>query len=113
MSNAGSFVYSNVILIKVENSTKNILVYPNPVGGQLKLNPVGGQLKLNLVADKQSRYNILVTDITGKTVIKVSPPLFERGNNYYTINTSTLSTGTYTLIVSNDETKYVRQFVKH
>ena len=104
MSNVGSYVYSNVILIKVANSTKNILVYPNPVGSQLKL---------NLVADKQSRYNILVTDITGKTVIKVSPPLFERGNNYYTINTSTLSTGTYTLIVSNDETKYVRQFVKH
>jgi alpha-mannosidase len=103
-SNSGSFVYSNIVLILVDNNTKNILVYPNPVGSLLKL---------NLLADKQSRYNILVTDITGKIVIKVSPPLFERGNNYYTINTSTLSTGTYTLIVSNDETKYVRQFVKH
>ena len=103
-SNSGSFVYSNVVLILVDDNTKNILVYPNPVQNVLKL---------NLIADKQSRYNIWVSDISGKTVIKVSPPLFERGNNYFTINTENLPTGTYTLIVANDKNKYVRKFVKH
>jgi alpha-mannosidase len=104
ITKTGNILYSDVILIKVANGAGNILLYPNPAQDQLKF---------QLIADKQSRYNVWITDISGKTVIKVSPPLFEQGNNYFTIDTENLPTGSYTLIVANDQNKYVRQFVKH
>ncbi len=104
ITKSGHAAYSNIILIKAENNSKNILVYPNPVKNQLKF---------QLIAEKQSRYNVVIADVSGKVVIKVSPPLFERGNNYFTIDTYKLSAGTYTLMVSNDQNKYVRKFVKH
>jgi len=104
VSNVGTFAYSNVILIKVANSTKNILVYPNPVQNELKF---------NLLSDKKTRYNVWINDISGKILMKLAPPLFEIGNNYFTINTSTLPKGAYTLIVADDTNKYVRKFIKN
>lgn len=101
---SGNFNYSNVILIKANSSTTNILVYPNPVSNQLKF---------NLISDKQARFNVLINDVAGKLVMKLPPPLFETGNNYFTINTATLPTGMYTLTVSDGTTKYVRKFIKN
>ncbi len=101
--NDGAYTYSSIILIKVADKTRAILVYPNPVLNELKF-----QLQL----DKKSRYNVWISDITGKTVLKMPPPLFEAGNNYFTVNTSNLPVGTYTLMVANDENKYIRKFVK-
>ncbi len=103
-SKSGNFVYSEVILIKAASASKNILVYPNPVHNELKF---------NLVSDKQARYNILIHDIAGKVLMKLPPPLFEIGNNYFTVNTTNLPTGAYTLTVENGENKYVRKFVKN
>lgn len=104
LNKVGSFVYSNIILIKVDNSTKNILVYPNPVKNELKF---------NLISEKKARYSVSVSDITGKILMKLPPPLFEIGNNYFTVNTSLLPKGAYTLIVADDDTKFVRKFVKN
>ena len=100
----GSFSYSKIILITVDKNTKDILVYPNPVQNQLKF---------QLILEKQARYDVWINDITGKTIMKLPPPLFEVGNNYFTINTSKLPSGTYTLIVRNAENKYIRKFIKH
>ncbi len=100
----GSFTYSSVILIAVANHVKDILVYPNPAHDQLKF---------QLMLKKKSRYDVLINDISGKTIMKLPPPLFEVGNNYFTINTSSLPMGTYTLIVQNAENKYIRKFIKH
>lgn len=100
----GSYVYSSIILIQAAQSTYKILLYPNPAQNELKF---------NLIADSQSRYNVWVTDIAGKTVIELPPPLFERGENNFTINISTLARGGYFLIVANDENKYVRKFIKN
>ncbi|MEP6948663.1 MAG: T9SS type A sorting domain-containing protein [Ginsengibacter sp.] len=100
----GSFSYSDIILIMVDPHTKDILLYPNPVHNQLKF---------QLVLDKQSRYDVWIDDISGKTIMKLPAPLFEPGNNYFTINASNLPTGTYTLIVRNADTKYIRKFIKH
>ena len=104
VSNVGAFVYSNVILIKAANSTKNILVYPNPVQNVLKF---------NLLSDKKARYNVWINDISGKVLMKLPPPLFDIGNNYFTINTTNLPKGTYTLIVADETNKYVRKFIKN
>ena len=88
----------------VDPHTKDILLYPNPVHNQLKF---------QLILDKKSRYDVWINDISGKTIMKLPPPLFEAGNNYFTINTSNLPMGTYTLIVRNAENKYIRKFIKH
>jgi alpha-mannosidase len=103
VNNDGKFTYSNVILIKAGEHTKDILLYPNPVQDVLKF---------QLVLDKKARFDVWVTDITGKVILKMPPPLFEAGSNYFTINTTNLPKGTYTLIVRSEEVKYVRKFVK-
>ena len=100
----GTFSYSDVILIKGGKQVNRIVLYPNPVQNLLKF---------QLILDKQSRYDVWVNDISGKTIIKLPSPLFETGNNNFTINTGNLPKGTYTLIVRNDENKFVRKFVKN
>jgi hypothetical protein len=82
----------------------DILLYPNPVQNQLEF---------QLMLDKQSRYDVWINDITGKTVLKLPPHVFQAGNNYFTINTSKLPKQIYTLIVQNGEKKYTRKFVKN
>lgn len=100
----GSFSYSDVILLMVDPHTKDILLYPNPVHNLLKF---------QLILDTESRYDVWIYDITGKIIMKLPPPLFEPGNNYFTVNTSNLPTGSYTLIVRNAENNYIRKFLKH
>ncbi|MEO8765507.1 MAG: T9SS type A sorting domain-containing protein [Ginsengibacter sp.] len=99
----GSFFYSTIILVTVDPHTKDFLLYHNPVHNELKF---------QLILDKQARFDVWINDITGKTLIKSAPPLFEVGNNYFTINTSNLPVGTYVLIVRNAEKKYIRKFIK-
>ena len=59
---AGSFSYSGVILIRADLHADDILLYPNPVQNQLKF---------QLLVDKQSRYDVWINDITGKTIMKL------------------------------------------
>jgi len=99
----GDFIYSKVILITVDPHTKDMLLHQNPVHDQLKF---------QLVLNKKARYNVWINDISGKTIMKLPPPLFEPGNNYFTINTSNLPVGTYILIVRNSENKYIRKIIK-
>ena len=100
----GNFVFSDIILIQADASSKNILLYPNPVQDRLNF---------NLVSDKKERYDVWIDDMGGQVVMKLGTPLFEIGNNYYSINTSTLPVGVYAITVSGPNTKYVRKFVKH
>jgi len=99
----GSFFYSNIILVTVDPHVKDFLLYHNPVHSELKF---------QVILDKQARFDVWINDITGKTILKASPPLFEAGNNYFTINTSNLPVGTYVLIVRNPEKKFIRKFIK-
>ncbi len=99
----GSSAYSSTIVIQAARSTYQLLIYPNPAQSELKF---------NLILDQQGRYNVRVMDMTGRTVLETPPPLFERGGNNFTINTSTLARGTYTLFIANAENKFVRKFVK-
>ncbi|HVZ96513.1 MAG TPA: T9SS type A sorting domain-containing protein [Chitinophagaceae bacterium] len=100
----GSSSYSSTIVIQAALSTYQLLIYPNPAQDELKF---------NLILDKQARYEVRVIDMTGRTVLQAPPPLFERGGNNFTINTSTLAKGTYTLFIANSENKFVRKFVKN
>ena len=104
VQNDGSFTYSSIVLIMTDEHVKDILIYPNPVKNLLQF---------QLVLTQRSRYDVSITDIAGKTIMKLPQPLFEAGNNYFSINTSNLTIGTYTLIVRNSDNKYIRKFIKH
>jgi Secretion system C-terminal sorting domain/Glycosyl hydrolases family 38 C-terminal beta sandwich domain len=99
-----SFSYSGTILIKAGKDAYNIVLYPNPVHEMLKI---------NLLLDKQTRCNITVINAAGAVVKTTAPPLFERGNNYYSLSVSDLPAGEYILSVTAGDKKYVKNFIKN
>ncbi len=99
----GSFTYSNIILIRSNNESGNMLVFPNPVSSPVNI---------YLVLDKRTRCDITIYNAAGAVVKKPSPPLFEKGNNYYTIPVDELSPGFYTIAVNAGDKKFVESFVK-
>jgi alpha-mannosidase len=105
LNSDNSFSYSNTILIKADKDASNIVLYPNPVSG--------GILNINFILDKQTRCNITVINAAGMVVKAVAPPLFERGNNYYTIPVKDLQAGEYTLSITAGDKKFVKSFIKN
>ena len=74
--NDGSFSYSDVILIAPDHYINDIVLYPNPVQNQLSF---------ELLLDQESRYDVWINDITGKTIMKLPANLFKAGNNHFTV----------------------------
>ncbi len=99
-----SFGYSNTILIKAANEASNLIIFPNPATNVLKL---------NLILDKKIRCNIVVINAAGAVVKTVSPPLFERGYNYYTMSVNELPAGQYTISVIAANKNFVQSFIKN
>lgn len=100
-----SFSYSHTILIKAGKDASNIVLYPNPVSG--------GTLNINFILDKQIRCNVAVINAAGIVVKTVAPPLFEKGNNYYTLPVKDLPAGDYTLSITAGDIKLVKSFIKN
>lgn len=98
-----SFGYSNIIIIRASNDAANLILYPNPVVDLLKI---------NFILDKQMRCNLSVLNSAGGIVKTVSPPLFERGNNYYTLSLKELPAAEYILSITARNKKYVKNFIK-
>ncbi len=99
----GSFFYSDTILIRAGRHEGRFVLYPNPVQNQLIF---------SLTLDKGSLYDIWINDITGKRIMKLPSATFEAGINNFTINTSNLPKGTYTIVVRSNDNKYIRKFIK-
>jgi len=97
------FFYSNTILIKAARDPSGMMLFPNPVTDVLKV---------FFMLDKQTRCKVSVINSTGAVVKTVSPPLFERGNNYYIISVKELPAGEYIFCVDTGEKKYVKSFIK-
>ena len=104
INNNNSFNYSNTIIIKAAKGASDLLVYPNPVNDNLKL---------NLVLDKQTRCNITVVNTAGVIVKTVLPPLFEKGNNYYTLPVKGLPSGEYNIFITAGDKKFIQGFIKN
>jgi len=94
--------YSNTILIKAAKEASNIILFPNPVTDNLKA---------NFILTSQSRGTISVYNAQGK-VVKTVTPLFEKGNNYYTMPVKDLPAGAYIFVVTAEGKKYVKNFIK-
>jgi alpha-mannosidase len=99
----GKFNYSSVVLIRSGNETGSMLVFPNPVSSPVNI---------HLVLDKKTRCDVTVYNAAGAVVKKPSPPLFEKGNNYYTIPIDELAPGHYTIVVNAGDKKFTESFVK-
>ncbi|MBS1509640.1 MAG: T9SS type A sorting domain-containing protein [Bacteroidetes bacterium] len=95
--------YSNTILIKAAKESFNIVLFPNPAVEVVKV---------NFILDKQTRCNVAVYNTEGKLVKTVAPPLFERGNNYFTLPVKDLPAGEYIFTVDTGEKKFTKSFVK-
>jgi alpha-mannosidase len=104
INNNNTFSYSTTILIKADKDATNIVLYPNPV------NEV---LKMNFILDRQTRSSVTVINAAGVVVKTVAPPLFERGNNYYTLPVKDLPAGEYIVTITAGDNKFVKAFIKH
>lgn len=98
-----SFSYSNTILIKAAKEASNIIIFPNPAIDVLRA---------NFILDKQTRCNVSIINTAGAVVKTVSPPLFERGNNYYLLSLKGLPPGEYIFSVNTGDKKYAKSFIK-
>ncbi|GAB2831138.1 T9SS type A sorting domain-containing protein [Ferruginibacter profundus] len=98
-----SFSYSNTILIKAANEASNIVLFPNPVTDILNA---------NFILTKKIRAAVAIYDMEGKIVKTFEPPLFERGNNYYTMPIKDLPPGEYVFSVIAGDQKFTKKFVK-
>ncbi|MCB0380352.1 MAG: T9SS type A sorting domain-containing protein [Flavobacteriales bacterium] len=80
--------------INVLNSSKDVVVYPNPIRNELKIS----------VPNTFSTYQVEVISITGQ-------PMF-KGNNTSKINTTSFAQGVYFVKVWNDKQVQIKKIVK-
>lgn len=104
MINRGNtFNYSKTILIKASKDAYNIIIFPNPVTDVLNV---------NFILDKKIRCSITIINSAGVVVKTVAPPLFERGNNYYSLSLKELPAGEYIFSLTAGDKKYIKGFIK-
>lgn len=104
MINRGNtFSYSKTILIKASKDAYNIIIFPNPATDVLNV---------NFILDKKIRCNITIINSAGVVVKTVAPPLFERGNNYYSLSLKELPAGEYIFSLTAGDKKYIKGFIK-
>lgn len=104
INNNNSFEYSNTIIIKAGKDASALIVYPNPAFDFIKA---------NIILDKKSRCKVAITNAAGAIIKTMAPPLFESGNNYYTISIKELPAGEYWLVITTaEDKKYIKGFIK-
>lgn len=99
----GRFHYSHIVFIRADKDAMNLLVYPNPATDILNI---------SLVLSKQQRCNVAVVNTAGAIVKNTAPPLFERGYNTYSLSVKELPAGSYNIVITAGDKKYVQPFIK-
>ncbi len=102
-NNDNTLLYSDIVFIKPDKETTDLIIYPNPVADVVHI---------NIILTKQTRCNVLIMDAAGAVVKTTAPPLFERGYNNYYVSVKELPVGKYSLVVIAGDKKYVQPFVK-
>lgn len=101
----GRFTYSNITIVKGDNSAGPgaEIIYPNPVKSTLNI---------KMASRIASKITLLVSDASGRVMInKVSP--IATGESIMQVNVGSLPAGTYFLkIVSGNNQTTVRKFIK-
>ncbi len=87
----GKFSYTKIIPIKLDNKIGQALIYPNPNYGQY--------LQVRLSESLAANSQIVITDVTGKSVLKTTAP---QGNVNVTLNVKALAAGRYFIKIYNE-----------
>ena len=101
IDNDGKFVYSNIILIRVNKNDDILSVYPNPTASELNISLTGKVDGKNV--------ELFLIDATGKLVINKR---FKKENKNLKLNVSTLAKGVYILTIVEDGEKNTIKFIK-
>lgn len=92
-SDTWSFKTIQGIGIEEELSSESMIVFPNPGNGEFNL---------NFVSTTTNNYQVRVIDISGKLVYETVISS-QAGNNSIPISISNINSGSYSLIISNDD----------
>jgi hypothetical protein len=105
LDKAGSFNYSNIVLLKGLEVTRLqlSLLYPNPSKSEVNM---------ILASPYNSKINLLVTDVAGRIVMKQTKQV-TAGDNSLQLNIAKLSPGSYTIkVVCADGGTVMKKLVK-
>ncbi len=101
----GKEFISNVVVLKSNIKLAEIVsLYPNPVKDNLNV---------SVNSSITDRVSLVITDITGRTIIQQNYPL-NNGNNNIQVKTTTLVAGTYLIKITGSDNKEIatEQFIK-
>jgi hypothetical protein len=98
----GQFTYSNVLRVNRDDVTNTKVVFNNRITGMLDV---------RIIDMQANSLSIKIIDNSGREIrsqkVKINP-----GENYFNINTSSIPTGYYFMILSGDNYKRTFSFVK-
>ncbi len=86
-----------------EESTENIIVYPNPV--------IDNSLTINFISDLKQSIQILLTDMNGRLLLKKNTQVIVGENEIKIDDLQQLSSGVYFLKINSDKINYNKKIV--
>ncbi len=98
----GSFTYSKIVPIILKNKNEQLLLYPTPTSKILNVQTT------NTLNNKAT---ILITDVSGRLLLKREIALYF-GNNNIPIDVSSLQNGLYHFQLKTNTNSYTKQFMK-
>jgi len=102
MDKNGSYAYSHTIAVSFKNSGSQFSIFPNPVKETVFV---------QVTATKSEMITIHVADMMGR-ILQQEIMNVSVGNNSFSINASSLKSGTYLLLVKSMDGVQQKQFIK-
>lgn len=99
----GSNSYSRIIAVRNSNANMDLQLFPNPANDVLQI---------QIPSNRKEAATLMITDATGKTVLKKSIQLNE-GQNSISLPVTQLSKGLYYLAIDNATEKQTHSFIKN
>ncbi|MCY7293451.1 MAG: T9SS type A sorting domain-containing protein, partial [Ferruginibacter sp.] len=100
----GSFKYSDIIKVTFNKLSFDANIFPNPINGNTLL--------LTLELNKARKITVNIFNSLGQKVSSQQLNTLS-GITNYPINVSTITAGSYTLIVDDGKEKIIKQFIKN
>jgi hypothetical protein len=98
----GSFTYSKTIAVMLKNNNSTLNIFPNPVKETVFV---------QIAATKAETVTIQVGDMMGR-ILQQEITKVSVGNNSFSVNASSLTRGTYVLLVKSADGVQQKQFTK-
>lgn len=99
-----SVKYSNIILLNRDRSADfEVTIFPNPV--------VSDQLNLQVNSGKKTQLSFMISDVTGRMIIKRTIPVME-GTNTHQVPVATMGSGVYQLTYNDGSANKTIRFIK-